>query len=432
MLSRVLLTAAFLSIASLGIDARPVVAQGVGGLVKKVKTAAEDEATRQVQRRVRDAVACAFDDPRCIEEAKEAGEPVVLTDREGNVIEDENGNPITDPEAAEAATQKPGEGVWANYDFVPGDRVLFAEDYTAGDVGDFPRRLRFLNGNMEIVEWNGTRWLRATAGSTFAIELDETLPEQFTLEFPISWDHGNQWMRVLFAAQEGLNPRPRGVSGYKPAHLQIDERNTGIQDFQGDGPFSLSQIRGKITDGPATIRLMADGEHVKVFVNERRVANVPQVELGREPKVWFLIADAKEDLPMFVGPIRLAAGGRDLYDRLEAEGSVATRGILFDVDSDRIRPESTPTLEEIGGMLEDHPELRISIVGHTDSDGDDSYNADLSERRANAVREYMIQTYGIDSDRLESEGKGESEPVADNATPEGKQQNRRVELIKLG
>jgi outer membrane protein OmpA-like peptidoglycan-associated protein len=431
MLNRVLMTAAFLALASLGIGAQPVAAQGVGGLVKKVKSAAEDEATRQVQRRVRDAVACAFDDPRCIEEAKEAGEPVVLTDREGNVIEDEDGNPITDPGAAEAAIQKPGEGVWANYDFVPGETVLYYEDYENDRVGDFPRRMEFMRGNWEIVEWQGQRLLRNTGPRHAALKivLPRELPESFTIELSAHFTHSNHRMVIATTPPEpgaSWNTLEGNFLALGVAH------GTGVGTNVRGGIESTNRSN-EVGEGVVPIRIMVDGRYAKVYVGERRTANVPNAEFARSSEIFIEnIYSGSDENPLYLGAIRIAEGGRDLYDQLEAEGSVATRGILFDVDSDRIRPESTPTLEEIGRMLEDHPELRISIVGHTDSDGDDSHNADLSERRANAVREYMIQTYGIDAGRLESEGKGESEPVADNGTPEGKQQNRRVELIRLG
>jgi outer membrane protein OmpA-like peptidoglycan-associated protein len=137
------------------------------------------------------------------------------------------------------------------------------------------------------------------------------------------------------------------------------------------------------------------------------------------------------DNPIYIGPIRIAGGGRDLYDRLAKDGRIATQGILFATNSDRLRPESTPTLEEIGTMLKDHPELRIAIEGHTDSDGEDAYNQTLSEKRAAAVKAYLIATYGIQDSRLRTAGFGESKPVEDNATPEGKQQNRRVELVRV-
>jgi outer membrane protein OmpA-like peptidoglycan-associated protein len=116
---------------------------------------------------------------------------------------------------------------------------------------------------------------------------------------------------------------------------------------------------------------------------------------------------------------------------LDRDGRVATQGILFASGSDRIRPESTPTLNEIGKLLRDHPKLRIAIEGHTDSDGEDADNQDLSERRAAAVKSFLVQELDVDADRLQTAGFGETRPVADNTTPEGKQQNRRVELVRL-
>ncbi|MEN8144583.1 MAG: OmpA family protein, partial [Gemmatimonadota bacterium] len=262
-----------------------------------------------------------------------------------------------------------------------------------------------------------------------AAELPRVLPDKFTLEFPIFYGHGNQWIRVTFRDPEGEVVKPRGMGWYKWAHLQLDERNTGIQDIDQDGPVSLT--RAEFTESPATIQMMADGDHVKIFVDQRRVANVPQVELGRSDHVYFVIADAADDKPIFVGPIRIAGGGADLYDALEAEGRVTTRGILFDVNSATIRFESGPTLKEIGQMLQDHPDLRLSIEGHTDGDGDAAHNQTLSEQRAAAVRNHLGLSFGIDPSRLEAVGHGESVPVAPNDTEEGKQQNRRVELVRL-
>lgn len=82
-------------------------------------------------------------------------------------------------------------------------------------------------------------------------------------------------------------------------------------------------------------------------------------------------------------------------------------------------------------MLKQHSDLRLSIEGHTDADGVAGYNQDLSERRAASVRQFLVEKHGIDGSRLETAGFGASKPVADNSTPEGKQQNRRVELVKL-
>ena len=124
------------------------------------------------------------------------------------------------------------------------------------------------------------------------------------------------------------------------------------------------------------------------------------------------------------------AGGKKLYDALSESGRVATQGIYFDTGSDRIRPESTPTLKEIGTMLTEHGDLKLTIEGHTDNVGNAAANQDLSQRRAAAVKDYLVAKHGIDSSRINSAGLGDKKPAAPNATPEGRQQNRRVELVK--
>lgn len=82
-------------------------------------------------------------------------------------------------------------------------------------------------------------------------------------------------------------------------------------------------------------------------------------------------------------------------------------------------------------MLRQHATLRISIEGHTDATGDDAHNLSLSERRALSVRTFLVEQYGIAGERLEAKGLGEAKPVDGNDTPEGRQNNRRVELVKL-
>lgn len=81
-------------------------------------------------------------------------------------------------------------------------------------------------------------------------------------------------------------------------------------------------------------------------------------------------------------------------------------------------------------MLKAHPDLKLLIEGHTDNTGSAEINQSLSEKRAEAVKAYLVSTFGIDASRLEAKGFGASKPVASNDTPEGRQQNRRVELVR--
>jgi outer membrane protein OmpA-like peptidoglycan-associated protein len=159
------------------------------------------------------------------------------------------------------------------------------------------------------------------------------------------------------------------------------------------------------------------------------VANVPTIDLGRDREIRIQVR-AQQGAPVWIGDVRVMAGGKDLYEALAADGRVATQGILFESGSDVVKPESGPTLKHIAQMLAAHPTLRLSIDGHTDSVGDAQANLKLSERRAAAVRALLSAQYGVDASRLSIRGLGASVPVQSNATPEGRHANRRVELVR--
>jgi len=108
--------------------------------------------------------------------------------------------------------------------------------------------------------------------------------------------------------------------------------------------------------------------------------------------------------------------------------TIDLRGVEFDFDKSTLRPESQQTLNEATEVLKQYPDIRVEAAGHTDSIGSDAYNQGLSERRAQAVYDYLVSN-GIDSNRLSVRGYGEASPIADNATREGRQRNRRTELV---
>jgi outer membrane protein OmpA-like peptidoglycan-associated protein len=180
-----------------------------------------------------------------------------------------------------------------------------------------------------------------------------------------------------------------------------------------------------------TQRLMVDGAYAKLYLDDTRVANVPVTKIPRGKRISFHIY-GYEASPIFFGNIRVMAGGKKLYDALLKSGRVATQGIYFDTGSDRLRGESSATLKEIAQMLTEHADLRLTIEGHTDNVGAAASNQALSERRAAAVRAALVRNYGVAEDRLTSAGFGDAKPVAPNTAEEGRQQNRRVELVRAG
>jgi len=117
--------------------------------------------------------------------------------------------------------------------------------------------------------------------------------------------------------------------------------------------------------------------------------------------------------------------------KLLTEGKIISYGINFDSGKDVIKPESYGAIKAIADVLNENPDVRVQVVGHTDSDGNADSNLDLSKRRAAAVKDSLTKNFGIAATRIETDGKGQTEPLAPNNTTEGKAKNRRVEFVKI-
>ena len=146
--------------------------------------------------------------------------------------------------------------------------------------------------------------------------------------------------------------------------------------------------------------------------------------------ILFYIHYVDAEHPYYLTNLRLAVGAPDTRSKLITEGKWVTHGILFDVNSADIKAESYGTLKEIANVLKENADVKVKIVGHTDSDGDENKNLDLSKRRAESVKNTLTKEFGINESRMETDGMGETKPVSKNDTPAGKANNRRVEFIK--
>lgn len=398
------------------------------GMLDRMKKRAEESAKRKVEDRVdqktgkatdkvldgaENAVKCAASDKACADKAKKEGKKVEIADESEGAGAAAAGAKESGSE--DLSLLKAGEGAWANYDFVPGEKPIIIDDFAKDVVGDFPKKLDMSDGNMEIVDIRGKRWLRMNGGhNTFNLKSGGALPTRFTLEFDMFGEQGECWIY------------PAGDR--KGAHFRFGAYNDGgvvRADGRDAGVRSSSQNHGK----PYTARIMVDGRYAKAYVNEKRVVNVPNLEIERGEAIQFY-CDGNDTYPLYVGNFKFAAGGKKLYDALAETGRVATQGIFFDTGSDVIRGESTPTLKEIAAMLTEHADLKLLIEGHTDNVGADAANLALSEKRAAAVKAALVAQFGADGARLTTKGFGASKPAAPNTSTEGRQTNRRVELVK--
>ena len=323
------------------------------------------------------------------------------------------------PEVAEDMT------LYTRYDFVSGNKVIFYDDMNDDEEGEFPYRWNLDNGVYEVVRLGSEFWIMATDdGSIRPKTPDAPLPPKYTVELEFynnGPEHTGNYFYIHWVSDQGSNIGSFGVYSSNSSWLDIEGKSLADKN-----------LAKPLTKGVHTLRIMATDRSIKCFVDEERVANVPKIE-NFNP-VGFRLRHRPyrdpENPTLFRG-FRFAEGGKSMREQLDEDGKIVTYGILFDSDSYKIKGESFKALKDIGQLLQDDPDLRLSIEGHTDSDGSDEHNTTLSQNRADAVRDYLISVYGVTSDRLEAKGWGESQPLDNNDSAEGKANNRRVELVKL-
>jgi len=304
----------------------------------------------------------------------------------------------------------------AGNDFVAGDRVLYQNSFGTVTVGMFPRTLRLVEGNVEVAKVNGASVLRFTSyPSRVEIPLPQVLPERFTVEFDL---RGAGWDDELWL----VTPESSGFD-----HVVFGDKKGGVR---GEDRFFTSDValEDAALDQPIPVKVLADGNYVKVYMAGTRVANVPMANLGRSNAITLVIY-ASEEKPGLLGNLRVAAGGKDLYRALMEDGRMTLEGIEFDVGSDRLRPSSDTSLKAAAAALKSKPDLKVEVEGHTDNTGADDANLALSQRRAQAVVARLV-ALGVPAAQLSAKGYGASRPIASNENPAGKQRNRRVELVR--
>jgi outer membrane protein OmpA-like peptidoglycan-associated protein len=137
-----------------------------------------------------------------------------------------------------------------------------------------------------------------------------------------------------------------------------------------------------------------------------------------------------EGKPMETDKVTTALNASDMAKSIAMEGKVAVYGVYFDTDKTAVKPESKEALAEMAKLLQQDKNLKVHIVGHTDNQGSPAHNMDLSQKRAESVVKTLATDYRIDAKRLSAKGVGSYAPVASNDAEQGREKNRRVELVK--
>lgn len=326
------------------------------------------------------------------------------------------------------------------YDFVPGDKILYFEDFAQDAVGDFPA-LWTTNGGGEV------KTLNLASGNWFHMNKEDAVycytksiafPQNFIMEFDVIPDgnFSNGYTITFYEDPENVELTDDLYPGTKGLHISFDEGTWYTKGYHNE------MDAGGWIEGQSTTKPVVYGQvnHVIIWVQNRRVRMYHQgakvldmptnIHAGTKFNRFRFSGWSTYSTP-YVSNLKITTATPDMRSKLLTEGKLVTYGIYFDVNKDVVKAESFGTISEIAQTLKENPTVRIKIIGHTDSDGDDAKNLDLSRRRALSVKNTLVNQFGIDASRIQTDGKGETEPLATNTTSESKAKNRRVEFIKL-
>jgi len=381
----------------------------------------------------------------------EDGTKTTTSTSEGEVKEKQDG----DESKTKIETKGPGIKAYSKYDFVPGDKIIYAEDFSPDQVGEFPLKWN-TNGTGEVVtiEGQAEKWLKMTSDTKYEAPYANKLPQNYTVEFDLLLDF-KESMRVpdmeflIYNKASKLTYPPglrlfigpqSGTYNSGDAQNTIDRFRLISYDDKGkEFLHSKDQLIGELYNNktkPVHVAFWVQKERVRVWINQQKIFDLPkalppsaeltgfQMEMGQ-------YGSEASNYNYYLSNLKIAEATADTRSKLITEGNWSTTGILFDVNSDKIKPTSYGVLKEIATTLKENPDVKVKIIGHTDSDGDDAKNLDLSKRRAAAVKIILASEFSIEPSRMETDGSGETKPAGDNKTPEGKAQNRRVEFAKL-
>ncbi len=347
-------------------------------------------------------------------------------------------NTTANAEASNESSKKDLK-VYSKFDFVPGSSIVYFDNFEKDNIGETPEGW-ITSNSAEVVSIEGLegKWLKLAATNSKHIVRNkkQSWGTNFTIEFDILIEKKGYDPRLGIAL---INTAGKMVTdetillGYRPALLF-----EAIVVAGGKSRISLTNRDNKVISDnmseelaynnatPVHISMCVQGKRFRMWWNEKKLYDLGAINEENIPNQFGFEFGSVGGADFYVSNIRVAKDVPDTRAKFE-QGKIVSN-LLFYSGTANLKPESMGALLDISKVLKEATST-VKIVGHTDSEGDDASNQKLSEQRADAVKSVLIKQYGIDESKLTTEGRGETQPIADNKNTEGKAQNRRVEFI---
>ncbi len=407
----------------------------------------KDKASKKVEKKVEKNIDKGVD--KAIDKTEEKIEDAVTkkdksVDENGQNTENTGNEQNNNENVTVSGNVKPDDDPkltsYTKYDFVPGDQILLYEDFSQDALGDF-LALWTTNGSGEIRTLNNYpgNWLYFSSDqSVYCLMKNLVLPDNFIFEFdlvapPASEDNPQcgMYLSFFYTTNDWLtNELLPGDMGF---HVNMTDADWVANGYinQEYLPESRSELAPVPINKLTHVIVWVQKRRVRVYHQGQKVIDGPTAlpEGGKYNRFRFSEWGYGES-NCFVTNLKITTAAPDTRSKLLTEGKIISYGIYFDSGKDVVKAESYGAINDIAKVLKENPTVKIMIVGHTDSDGDDAGNLDLSKRRAANVKNSLVKDFGIDASRIETDGKGETAPIAQNDSPENKAKNRRVEFLK--
>lgn len=345
---------------------------------------------------------------------------------------------------------------YRKFGFVRGSNIIYEYAFEEVEVGDYPRSwISDAGGEVVTLSNLPGKWLKSNELGNNFVDYFKEFPSNFTFEFDVvqniksTSDYND--LVVTFASTAGERNFSKTIrksesSGfsvdidlfkpwleYENYWSHADSTNSTYIEIRSPNQYNLDPFN--VTKQKLHVSFVRQDSRLICYLNTTRVFDLRNAFAKNTllNNLNFMMRSNVEDpnSGLYISNLVLAETVMDARKDLFVDGKYVTNAILFETNSDKIQPTSLSAVNVVAEYLKANPTVKLKVVGHTDNVGQDATNLDLSSRRAKSVVKELVDYHKIDPSRLSSEGMGETKPIGDNNTMEGRAKNRRVEFIKL-